>query len=239
MKSATSPTGRRPRVTSGLSPYLHFGHVSPHQVFVEMAEREGWTPERISGGTSGKRRGWWGMSGVGEAFLDQLVTWCELGDNLTSRSDDYDRYQSLPAWARETLAEHRGDERHHLYGLDELEGAATHSEIWNAAQRQLAAEGTIHNYMRMVWGKKILHWSATPEDAQQVRPRRPQPELLQRHQLVLRALRPPVGTRAPGLRHGALHEPGEHEAQAAPRRLPRALRRPGAARPGVRQGGRE
>ena len=37
--------------------------------------------------------------------------------------------------------------------------------IWNAAQRQLVREGRIHNYLRMLWGKKIFQWSATPRAA--------------------------------------------------------------------------
>lgn len=155
-------------VTSGLSPYLHFGHLSPHQIFTELARREGWTPERLSHDASGQRRGWWGMSAPAEAFLDQLVTWRELGYNLTWQTEDYDRYESLPGWARETLTRHQGDERPHLYDLATFERAATHSELWNAAQRQLVAEGTIHNYLRMVWGKKILEWSPTPQAALEV-----------------------------------------------------------------------
>ncbi len=77
----------------------------------------------------------------------------------------HDRYESLPPWARATLAKHAGDRREHLYALDELEAAATHDPLWNAAQRQLRREGRVHNYLRMLWGKKILEWSATPAEA--------------------------------------------------------------------------
>ena len=42
-----------------------------------------------------------------------------------------------------------------LYSLDELEQAETHDEIWNAAQRELVRTGQMHNYMRMLWGKKF------------------------------------------------------------------------------------
>jgi deoxyribodipyrimidine photo-lyase len=31
--------------------------------------------------------------------------------------------------------------------------------------RQLKRDGWFHGYMRMLWGKKILEWSARPEDA--------------------------------------------------------------------------
>lgn len=108
------------------------------------------------------------MPAYAEAFLDQLVTWRELGFNMCARCDDYERFESLPPWARRTLEQHAGDPRPYEYELSEFERAATHDELWNAAQRQLVREGQIHNYLRMLWGKKILHWSSTPEEALQV-----------------------------------------------------------------------
>jgi deoxyribodipyrimidine photo-lyase len=151
--------------TSGLSPYLHFGHVSSHQLFAALAEREEWTPERLGHGSRGAVEGWWGMSPAAEKFLDEAVTWREVGYNMAFHHPDYDRYESLPAWALRTLAEHEADPRPHLYSLEELEAARTHDDIWNAAQTQLVQEGRIHNYLRMLWGKKILHWSRTPREA--------------------------------------------------------------------------
>jgi deoxyribodipyrimidine photo-lyase len=151
--------------TSGLSPYLHFGHLSVHEVFAAIAEREEWSPAKVSGSRSGKRTGWWGMSPAAEAFLDQLVTWRELGFSFCAHREDYDRYESLPAWARHTLEQHAGDRRPYLYSLEQFERADTHDELWNAAQNQLRVQGRIHNYMRMLWGKKILHWSESPQAA--------------------------------------------------------------------------
>ena len=154
--------------TSGLSPYLHFGHISPHQVVSAVAEHEGWNPGRLGDSADGARRGWWGMGEGAEAFLDQLVTWRELGYNMAAKRDDYDQYESLPDWAQKTLAEHAGDERPHLYDKDQLAAAATHDELWNAAQGQLLAEGVVHNYLRMLWGKKIFEWSPSARDAVEV-----------------------------------------------------------------------
>jgi deoxyribodipyrimidine photo-lyase len=152
-------------VTSGLSPYLHFGHVSAHQVLDGLARAEGWSFAREFPKPSGKREGWWGMSAGAEAFLDQLVTWRELGLNYAALRDDQTEYASLPAWARATLDAHRSDPRPYRYTFDQLERAATHDDIWNAAQRQLRLEGRIHNYLRMLWAKNVLQWSATPEEA--------------------------------------------------------------------------
>ncbi len=150
---------------SGLSPYLHFGHISVHQVFHEVMSREGWSPNRLSKRATGKREGWWGVGAGAEAWLDQLITWRELGYNMTAHRDDYDRYESLPDWARATLEKHACDPRPFVYSLEAFATARTHDELWNAAQTQLVREGRIHNYLRMLWGKKILEWMASPRDA--------------------------------------------------------------------------
>ena len=151
--------------TSGLSPYLHFGHISTHEIFLRVAASEDWSPERLSPNPAGKRSGWWGMGEDAEAFLDQLITWRELGFNQCASDLDYDSYNSLPTWAIATLEEHAGDDRPALYGRNELETAQTHDALWNAAQRQLVREGRVHNYLRMLWGKKILEWTAHPREA--------------------------------------------------------------------------
>jgi deoxyribodipyrimidine photo-lyase len=150
---------------SGLSPWLHFGHLSAHEVFRAVADAEGWTPLRLSAKADGSRAGWWGMSRGAEAFLDQLVTWRELGHAFAVREPAYDRYESLSAWARATLEEHVSDRRPSVYTLEQFAAADTHDELWNAAQRQLARDGTIHNYLRMLWGKKILEWTDHPREA--------------------------------------------------------------------------
>lgn len=152
-------------VTSGLSPYLHFGYVSSHQLFAALADREDWMPDRLGDGARGGREGWWGMSPPAEKFLDEVVTWREVGYNMAAFREDFERYESLSEWARTTLAKHEKDPRPHLYDLAGFEAAQTHDEIWNAAQTQLVREGRIHNYLRMLWGKKILHWSRTPREA--------------------------------------------------------------------------
>lgn len=149
---------------SGLSPYLHFGHISPHQVFAAIAKQEEWSVDCVSETTRGQR-GWLGMSEPAEGFLDQLITWRELGFNLTSRRDDYDDFESLPDWARESLERHELDERPFLYSIDEFAESKTHDELWNAAQRQLRETGVMQNYLRMLWGKKVLHWSRSPREA--------------------------------------------------------------------------
>lgn len=156
-------------VTSGLSPYLHFGHISAHDIFDHIARREHWSVEKIMDQkATGKRSGWWQMSETAESFLDELITWRELGYNMCWQRDDYDQYSSLPDWAQTTLEEHASDPREYTYSLEEFEQAQTHDPLWNAAQTQLVTEGRLHNYMRMLWGKKILHWSESPQKALEI-----------------------------------------------------------------------
>jgi len=145
--------------TSGLSPYLHHGHISVHQVLAELIERMGWSPDRLADRPTGSREGWWGMDPTAECFLDELVTWREVGLNMCVHRGDYDVAESLPDWAQATLNQHNGDRREHEYSLEDFRSAATHDELWNAAQRQLQRDGVIHNYLRMLWGKKILEWT--------------------------------------------------------------------------------
>ena len=154
------------RGTSRLSPYLHFGHISAHDVFSAVMNAEQWTTRKLAANGGGKREGWWGVSSNAEGFLDQLITWRELGFNMcVERPADFHRYASLPDWARATLEAHAGDTRSYAYTRAQFESADTHDPVWNAAQTELVREGRIHNYLRMLWGKKILEWTASPADA--------------------------------------------------------------------------
>jgi deoxyribodipyrimidine photo-lyase len=156
------------RATSELSPYLHFGHISVHQIFSEITKQEGWSPTHLAVRAKGSRSGWWGTSPAAEGFLDQVITWRELGFNSCQMQKDYDQFESLPAWALKTLRQHARDERSHIYSLEQFERAMTHDSLWNAAQTQLLREGRIHNYLRMLWGKKIIEWTRTPQKALEI-----------------------------------------------------------------------
>jgi len=151
--------------TSRLSPWLHFGHLSAHEIFERVMSREKWTTRKLGTGARGAREGWWNVSSPAEAFLDQLVTWRELSFNTAAFVPAFDRYESLPAWARKTLEAHQADRRAHVYTLAQLDAAETHDPLWNAVQRQLRQDGWFHGYLRMLWGKKILEWSRTPAAA--------------------------------------------------------------------------
>ncbi len=155
-------------VASGLSPYLHAGHLASHQVFAEITACDGWSRVKLAQKANGSAQGWWGASEPAESFLDQLITWRELGYNMCWQRHDYDQYESLPEWAKKSLGKHAADPREFVYSLQNFERAETHDPLWNAAQTQLVREGRIHNYLRMLWGKKVLEWSARPQEALQV-----------------------------------------------------------------------
>ncbi len=153
------------QVTSELSPYLQFGQISIHQIVRRLFEQENWSIDRLALESRGKRSGWWGLSETTESFLDELITWREIGFNTSIFLPKYDQYSSLPEWARETLEKHRSDPRPYLYSVEQFEYAQTHDPLWNAAQVQLLREGKIQNYLRMLWGKKIFEWSPSAEIA--------------------------------------------------------------------------
>ncbi len=155
-------------VTTGLSPHLHFGHISGQQIFKAVIDREDWSVDKVAEKAKGSARGWWGMSECAESFVDQIVTWRELGYNMCWQLPNYDQYETLPDWAKRTMREHEKDRREYLYSLEEFETSKTHDGLWNAAQRQLVREGRIHNYLRMLWGKKIYEWTANGREALEV-----------------------------------------------------------------------
>ena len=226
-----SQPARRRDGTSRLSPYLHFGHISAHEVFAAVMTAERWTTRKLGARAGGKREGWWGVRPGAEAFLDQLVTWRELGFNMcATRPDDYDRIRVAPAWARATLDRHRATAPVRLLAR-RVRTARTHDPVWNAAQRQLTRDGWMHNYLRMLWGKKILEWTPSPEEALDI-----MMEIMNKHaldgrdpnsytRLLLdaRPLRSAVGAGAADLRHRALHELRQHGEEAAHEDVPRGL----------------
>ncbi len=129
---------------SHMSPYLHFGQISPAYVATEVLNND----------SRGR-----------DIYLEELIVRRELSMNFVFYNTSYDTFDSLPSWARKTLAVHSRDKRDYQYDLNTLESSGTHDPYWNAAQSELAHLGKMHGYMRMYWGKKIIEWTNTPEEA--------------------------------------------------------------------------
>jgi deoxyribodipyrimidine photo-lyase len=131
---------------SGLSPYFHFGHISAQRIAFEIQKHDADIKAQ-------------------EAFLEQLIVRRELSDNFCLHNRYYDSFDGFPEWAKRTLDDHRRDLRPYTHGREDLEEARTHDSLWNAAQLEMVITGKMHGYLRMYWAKKILEWSASPEDA--------------------------------------------------------------------------
>jgi Deoxyribodipyrimidine photolyase len=131
---------------SNLSPYLHFGQISPIEVVLEVLSNYG-KDENV------------------DSFFNELIVWRELARNFCYYNPNYNHYEGIPDWAKETLEEHKKDRREYIYTLEELENAKTHDEYWNSAQLELLKTGKMHNYMRMYWCKKIIEWTDDPKKA--------------------------------------------------------------------------
>ena len=127
---------------SMLSPYLHFGQISPLYIAIEIQQAD---PK--------------------SRFLEQLIVRRELAMNFVWFTPDYDRFSCLPDWAKQTLKNHAKDKREYFYTREQLEQSQTHDLYWNAAMTEMRVTGFMHNYMRMYWGKKVLEWSRSPEEA--------------------------------------------------------------------------
>lgn len=132
---------------SNMSPYLHFGQISPIQIALEVLDAE---------------------SSSEESYLEELIVRRELSMNFAYYNGRYDSIECLPNWARSTLDEHVTDKREYLYNAKDLENYETHDPYWNAAQKQMVSTGKMHGYMRMYWGKKILEWTKAPKEAYEI-----------------------------------------------------------------------
>lgn len=150
-------------IQSNLSPYFHFGHLSPLTAVLKLLAheaKEGRYP--ISAAAPGEFRVE-ALSPGAQAFIEELVVRRELSANFCHFNTRYDTLEALPTWAQETLSSHQKDRRPYLYSLKELEEGRTRDPYWNAASREMVRRGKMHGYMRMYWGKKIIEW--TPDAA--------------------------------------------------------------------------
>ena len=131
--------------TSMISPYLHFGNVSPQEVLLRARES--------------------GPADQFAKFQDELLTWREISYNFAYHNPRHRTVDAIPAWAREELRQGEADPRPVLYSDDDLEQARTGSELWNAAQRAYLRDGWMHNRVRMLWGKAVLQWTRNASEA--------------------------------------------------------------------------
>ncbi len=132
---------------SHMSKYLHFGMVSPIWLLMELQKHAG--PRSVDLQT----------------YVEELLVRRELAFNFVEFTPNYDSFECLPEWAKDTLEKHAKDKRSPQYTASELENAQTHDVYWNASMLEMKHTGYMHNYMRMYGGKKILEWSSSARHA--------------------------------------------------------------------------
>lgn len=132
--------------TSRLSSYLHFGFLSAQEIYQAVTESDV-------------------AQAAKDAYLEELIVRRELSYNFTKFNKDYQTLESLPDWAKKTMREHAGDKRPAIFSPEQIELGTTDDKLWNAAQREAIETGEVHNYMRMLWGKKVIEWRETYEDS--------------------------------------------------------------------------
>lgn len=129
---------------SNMSPFLHFGQISPVYIVQEINKHD---------------------TEATDDYIEEIIVRRELSRNFTYFNDNYDSLEGLPDWCKKTLKKHSADKREYIYSIEELENYQTHDDYWNAAQKELVITGKMHGYMRMYWGKKVIEWSKTPQEA--------------------------------------------------------------------------
>lgn len=143
--------------TSRLSPYLHFGMISPIDIALQVLHSKKLTVDRFLNSLI--------TPDAVRVFLEELIVRRDLAYNFCHFNKHHATYRGLPAWGRKTLQDHGRDSRPSLYTLDQLERGKTHDAYWNAAQLEMAYSGRMHGYMRMYWCKQLLLWTKKPADA--------------------------------------------------------------------------
>lgn len=165
----SQPRDPKESYSSLLSPYLHFGHISQEEVVSAVLDwnlDEPWNPGLIVPENKNRKEGFYHPDDNVNSFLDELVTWRDVGFLMFWKQPSFRKDLSiLPEWLQKNLDFHKNDIRPYLYTKEQLENAKTHDAVWNAAQKELVLTGSMHNYLRMLWGKKVIEWTSDYQTA--------------------------------------------------------------------------
>ena len=134
-----------PSCGTRLSPYLHFGVLSAREVIREIQKH-----------ATTNQKNW--------RVADEIMSWREFFHHQARFENNPAAYETLPEWARETLAKHQ-PERIDAPTLSQIIHGETDDETWNAAQKQYLLEAWMPNNIRMYWGKRLVGWRETPQAA--------------------------------------------------------------------------
>ncbi|MGB3800306.1 MAG: deoxyribodipyrimidine photo-lyase [Lewinella sp.] len=133
-----------------LSPYMHFGVLSPREVALAVRKAE------ADGDVHPAAR---------YKFFDELLTWREYFHHGCRKMPHFNRWAGIPGWASKSLLDHAGDPRKTVYDLQALIHGETDDETWNAAQKTYTLDGWMNNNLRMYWVKQLIRWRPDPREA--------------------------------------------------------------------------
>jgi deoxyribodipyrimidine photo-lyase len=128
-----------------LSPWMHFGILSPREIVWEIQKH-----------TKTNQRNW--------RILDEIMSWREFFHHQARFEAEPSAYETLPEWSTQTLEKH-AHERYETPTLEQIIHGETDDETWNACQKQYLLGAWMPNNIRMYWGKKIVGWRKSPQEA--------------------------------------------------------------------------
>ena len=165
----SNPSSPDKCATSSLSPYIHFGYLSIDEIVEEVLNfnlNQKWAPDLLNYTQKGKRELFFHKDDFVNSFLDEILTWRDIGFLLFHKNPSFNKDISiLPEWIKTNLKKHSKDKRPFIYTKEQFDKCDTHDKLWNSAQKELMITGRMHNYMRMLWGKKVIEWTSSYEEA--------------------------------------------------------------------------
>ena len=130
---------------SRMSPWIHYGMISTTRMV------------RDASAIGGKGA---------EKFLDEMLVFREHAQHHVHSKDNPDDWANIPGWAI-TSWNDRSPEVSELSTI-QLERGRSGDPLWDSAQTGLVRHGTMHNNVRMTWGKAFAGWREDAEEAMQL-----------------------------------------------------------------------
>ena len=127
---------------SRMSPWIHYGMISTTRMVRDASS----------------------IGGKGaEKFLDEMLVFREHAQHHVHDKDTPEDWVNIPGWAISSWND-RSPEVSELTPI-ELERGRSGDRLWDSAQTGLVRQGTMHNNVRMTWGKAFAGWRRDAEEA--------------------------------------------------------------------------
>ena len=130
---------------SRMSPWIHYGMISTTRMVRDASS----------------------IGGKGaEKFLDEMLVFREHAQHHVHDTNTPEDWANIPGWAISSWND-RDPEVSELSPI-ELERGRSGDRLWDSAQTGLVRHGTMHNNVRMTWGKAFAGWRRDAEEAMQL-----------------------------------------------------------------------